>query len=158
MWQRKQTLFLALALILAALLHLLPLASFERIGSTGTNTLTLYGVLNPDGQKLAPAPSIPLPWVNALLIVQLVIAIALFKNRLRQLRFTRLGFLFALGMIAAVVFTHTSVASAMGTAASVNSTLLPAAYIPFVLPVLIWLAERGIKHDEELVKSADRLR
>ena len=43
-------------------------------------------------------------------------------------------------------------------AASVTSTLKFGAYIPFVLPVLIWLAERGIKKDEELVKSADRLR
>mgnify|MGYP003393373658 CR=1 FL=1 len=158
MWQRKQTLYLGIALALAALLHMLDLASYERLGKEGAVTLRLYGLYGADGARVDPPLSIPLYLVNALMIVQLVIAIALFKKRHRQLRFTRLSFLFSLGMIAGIVFTHNSVASAMGTANTVKGTLLPGAYIPFILPVLVWLAERAIKKDEELVKSAERLR
>lgn len=158
MWQRKQTLFLALAIVMCTALHALNIGRYERIGGSGPVWLNLYGIHDANGQRLEPALAIPIAWVNALLIVQLILAIALFKNRKRQVRFTRLAFLFSLGMIAAVVFTHNSVGSAMGTAASVTSVLLPGAYIPFLAAMLVWLAERGIKKDEELVKSADRLR
>lgn len=158
MWQRKQTLFLTIAVVLAGLLHALDLASYERMGKDGAVTLRLYGLYGADGARVDPPLTIPLYLLNALLIVQLLVSMALFKKRERQLRFTRLAFIFSLGMIAGIVFTHSSVASAMGTANTVSSTLLPGAYIPFILPVLVWLAERGIKKDEELVKSAERLR
>ena len=158
MWQRKQTLFLALAAVLAGVLFFVDLARYERIGVEGGLDLRLDAVYDVEGALLEPALAIPLAWLNGFLIALMIAAIVLFRNRQRQARLARIAFLLSLGLLASVVFTHNSVSSAMGTAASVTSTLLPGAYIPFVLPILIWLAERGIKKDEELVKSADRLR
>ena len=158
MWQRKQTLFLVVAIALAASLYFLRLADYQRVGLEGLRELRLDGIHDVEGSRVEPSLAIPLVGLNALLIALLIACVVLFRNRQRQLRLIRLAFLFSLGILVAVVFTHNSVASAMGSAASVTSTLKFGAYIPFVLPVLIWLAERGIKKDEELVKSADRLR
>lgn len=158
MWQRKQTLFLALAAVLAAAMYFLPLAQYTRLGSADATTLRLHGLFGASGQPLEPGPSIPLQWLNALLIGQLLVAIALFGNRGRQRRIARLAFLFALGMIVGFVFTHNAVSSAMGTVATVKGTLLPAAYFPLAILVLVLLADRGIRADEALVRSADRLR
>ncbi len=158
MWQRKQTLFLALAALLAAAMYLLPLAAYTRLGSGDVVTLRLNGLFGADGRTLEPGPSIPLHWLNALLIAQLVVTLALFNHRGRQRRIARLAFLFALGMIVGFVFTHNAVSSAMGTVASVKATLLPAAYFPLAVLVLVLLADRGIRQDEALVRSVDRLR
>jgi hypothetical protein len=39
-----------------------------------------------------------------------------------------------------------------------TKTYLVGTYLPLIALLLVFLAQRGIKHDEELVKSADRLR
>lgn len=158
MWQRRQTLFLALAVALAGLMYLFPLIRYERLGSEGYNELRLYGLFNEQGGRLEPGPSIPLQWLTALLIGQLFVAAILFRDRTRQLRITRLAFLFTLGLIVGIVFTNNSVSSAMGTVTTVTASLQWPAYLPMLILVLIILAERGIRKDEALVRSADRLR
>lgn len=158
MWQRKQTLYLALATLLGGMMYLFPLARYEKLGVDGAVLLTLSGLHHDDGTPWAQDLAIPLPWLMALLLSLLLVSIGLFKQRARQRRMVRLSFLFTLGMVVGLAFTHNAITSGMGTVGTVTSHILPPFYLPFAMLVLIWLAERGIRKDEELLKSAERLR
>jgi hypothetical protein len=45
-----------------------------------------------------------------------------------------------------------------GGVAIVSASYLPAAFLPVVVIILLFLAVRGIYKDEKLIKSLDRLR
>lgn len=85
-----------------------------------------------------------------------LVAIFSFKNRKKQVNMTMLGMVATIGFMALMVMRVSNIN---------NSDPLPSdgSYqIGFVLPVLaivfLFLAIRGIKKDEKLVKSLDRLR
>jgi hypothetical protein len=56
------------------------------------------------------------------------------------------------------LITHLSVRAYLAQNSSVAYAFGPAFFIPIGILVLCFLAERGIRKDEELIKSVDRLR
>lgn len=158
MIQRKQTVFLALGALLTGLLFALPLARYTRPGGEAFD-LRLTGLYDGSGAAVPDvAFKFPLHVVAGLLIALLGVVIALFKDRPRQLRLLRFGHVFALGLLAAALFTHTSVKAYLGLNTTVEASLQPGFFVPLLVMVCCFLAERGIKADEELIKSMDRLR
>src|SRR5699024_7517309 len=97
--------------------------------------------------------------LTMIIILLAFVSIFLFKKRRLQLRLTILNLFLSIGLIVLQYFliqqTETSliVAEMLDTA-----TYLPAAFIPIPMVVLLFLAARGIRKDEKLIRSLDRLR
>lgn len=97
--------------------------------------------------------------LTMIIILLAFVSIFLFKKRKLQFRLTLLNFFLSLGLIALQYFlirqmeTELMTNQMLGTA-----TYLPYAFIPIPIVVLLFLAARGIRKDEKLIKSLDRLR
>ena len=74
------------------------------------------------------------------------------------MRFVRGTYLLMLGVIAFLFITDNSMRAYLERSGEVVSSYGPSFFFPMVVLVLAFLAERGIRKDEELVRSVDRLR
>ena len=88
-----------------------------------------------------------------------LVCIFLFKNRKLQYRLAVLDLLLSIGWIVLQYFLidgkeTTFIQKDM----LVSATYLPAAFIPIPVIILLFLAARGVRKDEKLIKSLDRLR
>lgn len=142
MIQRIQTIWMLVAAIVLALLFKLPMA--KSLG--GESEMVVNGSLEtPD--------HIGLIIVNALAIVLIIVSILLYKNRQAQQRINALNmFLILILPILAYFLLRTDLGSAplLG--------IVPGTFFPAVTILLLILANRSIRKDDKLVKSADRLR
>ncbi len=135
MIQRIQTLYLALAVILNLVVFFTPLYSH--------------------------AVNDPAQWIGAGFAISLTGAIMLaaasiflYKNRMNQIRWVKLGTylqIVAAGFAAGILF------SLGGFGTFLWREVISSGLVILVL-MLFWLAGRAIKKDEELVKSMDRIR
>lgn len=149
MIQRKQTLLLAFAAILLILLFLFPLYKFEKDGEDVP--VFIYG-----------ARSINLDFfaLVALTIFSIFIIIAvifLYKNRKRQMLLCKIATLLLAGLITAIFYFIENLKKAPEFF-GVNAEMQPALVAPLLTLLLVIVSNRLIKKDEELVRSADRLR
>ena len=157
MIQRKQTLFLALAAAVAGLANLFPFATYSVADMQVVFRST--GLFLGDGAPLEEAsPKVPFAAVLGLLTLLPLVTIVLYKDRSRQLRFVRFTYLFALGALAFAVITDRSIQLYMAGRGAVEVTYGAAFAAPVLVLVLAFLAERGIRKDEALIRSMDRLR
>ena len=154
MIQRKQTLFLLLAALLVLSTWLFPIASYR--STAEIYELMTYGLYTADGIKVKDADlKMPFSILLSLLVLALVIAIFMYKNRPRQMRFVRGSYLLMLAIIAFMFITDNSVGAYLEGA---ERTFGLSFVMPLVALVLTVMAERGIRADEKLVRSMDRLR
>ena len=156
MIQRIQSIYLLLAGIIPAFTFMVPMARFYP--DAGEGYYTLYGAafhtVGLDAYAGAPSR----PW-GMMLLVAVMILVALctifcYKNRKKQMRL-------AVVAIIADIFYYVLYGSYC-YAFSVNSGASYAFQIGALLPLLCilltWQARRCIRHDEELVRAADRIR
>jgi len=154
MWQRIQTIFLLLAAIVLGLLFT-PIMSFFTV--TGTQELLQQS----DVAMLADGifnihDHIIFQILTILAIVASIAAIFMFKNRTLQLTLSRLtlvGSVMILFLIGIFFYLDYQVIQANSVVSGEFGLLSPVLGIIFSI-----LASRGIKKDEQLVKSSDRLR
>lgn len=158
MIQRVQTIYLFLATLCALLTFFFPYAHFYQ-GDVKVAEYAMFGVfqLQSDVIEMAGPYSFPV-WALALLCTLIpAVAIMLYKRRPIQYRVVRLGFL---AFLAYAVYLFFAIDSIAGTVFEDQPRILH--HIGFYLPVaalpLCFLAVRGIKKDEALVKSLDRIR
>lgn len=184
MIQRKQSLFLFLAVCAMAMCFMFPIASFEALSSQRTpdtgDPIPVSGELNllakPVPEMMAqilnsqPVTLSQSNYVNVwpLLVLTLLVAaialvgIFLYKNRMRQMKVVAFGFL--LGVVQLfLIFIWAVDAFVEPAAASMNCTDVVVHYgigtwTSVAAIVLLFLAQRSIKKDEEKVRAADRLR
>ncbi len=149
MIQRKQTAFLALAVIFLVQLFVFPVYSFNKDGQSLLFYIYGLGQLNPDFFVLIA--------LNVFSIFLLVAIIFLYKNRKNQLLLCKIASLLITGLIVAI-FYFTENAKSLPELAGYTSEIRPMLVAPLAALVLVILANRAIKQDEELVRSADRLR
>lgn len=143
MIQRKQSIFLALVVILFVVLLFLP---FYNLLPLNTNGAQLDG-------KLLSIPLLLIPM--ALIALLAVLAIFMYKNRPQQIRICRGGLILSLLMtVNAIIFPQFFIHGVPRETISVaaGAYLLPLNIIFFALAAFF------IKKDEDLVKAADRLR
>ena len=155
MIQRIQTIFLLAALALMVTMLLLPFA--EIVGSDGgiynfnSSGVSLAGVEG--GTQILNA--IPLSILIVALGAILLVTIFLFRNRRLQMRFCTYAIILEFGLIGLgyyyffLAFRDIKVSNY-----SFNLPLI----IPVLSIILIYLAYRGIRKDDILIRSVDKIR
>ena len=147
MFQRQQTIFMALTILLIATSYFLP------FGEVGGLPLGSYGVKR-DGVFI---PEINTYWFHiAFFLVFMLVLIAMFqfKNRQRQMAMIRSTFiLFAVGFGLLAFYIRNATTF-------LQSEFTPgvAVFLPFLAMLTTWLALRGIRKDDQLIRSVDRIR
>ena len=150
MIQRKQTIFLFLALIVTLACLCLPIGSFEPQGMGADNQLMNLCLTDANGGRNFN--------VWALFAIRLVtcpidlFAIFDYHNRKRQARFCLFSMLMIIGWY--VVYGVFSQVLMTGFTFHIEF----AACLPLVAFILLWLARHAILADEALVRAADRIR
>lgn len=142
MIQRIQSVWLFLAAFVSAALFIFPLYHYTQGG-----TEMLMGARN----------EYLLLVIAALMTIVPMIAIFLFKDRKRQKWMIWLSVLLSLAFIAVMLMKIQNVKNAAQAAINDNFAI-PGPIIPVLSIMLLFLALSGIKKDEELLRSVDRLR
>ena len=147
MIQRIQSLYLFISAALSACLFIVPIYSLE--------TLDVSGAVIPAGFQSYNATSNTVYIIlNSISGIFAIVALFLFKNRNLQIRMCNLN------MLIICIFTGAIFYFADHSKTNPGSIVHYAigCYFPLVQLVLSFLAIRAIRKDEELVRSADRLR
>ena len=156
MIQRIQSIYLFLAAALGVSLFCFP---FAEIVTGGNNVALTVCHLSPAVEGVSAAAMTPLALVTSLFVVLCLIALFKFRNRAMQMKITKLcGYLQILIFVAMIAF----IIGLSKTPGSDKLTVEVSFCMPMAFPIvnfiLLVLAHRGIKKDDDLVKAADRLR
>lgn len=146
-----------LAALLALSTWLFPIATYQTAGES--YKLMTHGLYTHDDVPVPDAsPKVPFSIILSIIGAALVVAIFMYSNRLRQMRFVRGTYLLILGVIAFMFISDNSIRSYLGTDAQVDHSYGLSFIMPLIALILTFMADRGIKADEALVRSMDRLR
>ncbi|MDX2429622.1 MAG: DUF4293 domain-containing protein [Bacteroides sp.] len=152
MLQRVQTLFLLGVFFLTLLMFTGPIADFS--SEEGILSLKHSGFFNEMGEKMELA-TWPLSLFFGLVSAISFLNIFSYKNRVRQMRLCIFLILISFGMVG-IMFYYTWVA---GAKFDTTQTLYQWRFvIPPIAIVLLFLAFRGIRKDELMVKAYERIR
>lgn len=157
MIQRIQTAYLLLAAIAMGATAYFPLA--DAIGINDSIILYTYQVtsLVPDSVPDFPTYFMwPLMGISALVLLISLMAIFLYKNRMRQLNVLRVAVILLIVMIALFFFYYTPELERVS--GGIVGYGIPGAYLPVATFIFFVLAYKGIISDIKLIRSADRLR
>lgn len=153
MIQRIQTIYLLLAGIFPAFTLLWPVAQFVGDGGKWAQMTSLAYTENGVGAIAGRHP-----WglmVFALLAIVLAfVALFSYKNRKRQLR--RVGFTLLCNILWYLSLGAYSLALASDQGLHLSFAI--SCLFPLLSIIALWLAGKGIRHDEALVRAADRIR
>lgn len=150
MLQRLQTLFLLLIVILASLLIFAPFELIKTYQSVYLINLKVWD----KAEYIKPIIYLPFS-LNILVIVLTLFTILKFKNRALQMILCRVIAIIS-GFIIACLFTFSYIILPEMNDAIISYSYT--SYLPGLNVLLAFIAKRFIKYDEELVKSADRIR
>lgn len=147
MIQRKQTIYLLVAAILGAVI------SFY-------NPNLWRAKLVNNRYEYFTGQSSYLYFILLMIIIALsIVCIFLYKKRPLQFKLTVINLLLSIAIIVLQYFKiKTEALQWQESQMLASSTYLPAAFLPIIIVVLLFLAARGIYKDERLVKSLNRLR
>jgi len=157
MIQRIQSLFLAIAAIAAILMFFFPIADFY------SETLGNYKLLATGLKCMDPDPKIHTSiWFAAPILVFVLASVVLslvtlsqFRNRPVQIKLLAFNILITIVLVITIfLFYMSSVEKLTG----IIPTYEFGAFCPLINLLFLILANRFIRKDESLVKSADRLR
>lgn len=151
MWQRKQTLFFLGSLIMVCLCLYLPLLGVD--GGTSLSTVFLYnlGWVGSDEGFLVGWPLFAFISLTGVLST---VAVFCYKNRRLQMRLATAGMIFNLLWYVYYIIMYCQ----MSADATHVLHLQLGAVFPLLSLIFLWLARRGVKADEKLVRSMDRIR
>ena len=143
MIQRIQSVWLFIASMLSGLLFIFPLFHYRAFTPTLMPVERFEGVRN----------YLPLLLMAAAITLLPLISIFFFGDRKRQRGFVWLCIVLCVAFIAFMVMRYANISNMSGLSWSIPGPVFPEASIIFLI-----MALRGIRHDEKLVKSMDRLR
>ncbi len=156
MIQRKQSIFLVLAVTALGAMFFFPLARF--IGEADSLVFYLFKTesLVPDGiPELSQYFNLTLLTLVVFTIILSIITLFLYKNRKLQMNLVKVSILFVMLAIGMFFFYYVpALEAATGGLAEYDF----ASYFPIIAFLFYMLAFRGIMSDEKLIRSADRLR
>ena len=154
MLQRIQTLYLLVAALLVVALFFVPFA--ELTGKDGAHSLfNISGIkLNSSDNSTSLDNAWPVLVLVSLSLIMIVTSIFLFKNRIMQIRVSYIS-ICILFVLKALMYYYTW--SSNNVPIGGLHTKIYAA-LPLIAAILVFLAIRNIKKDENLVKSIDRIR
>ncbi len=158
MIQRIQTVYLSLAVIALALIFAFPLAQF--FSETGAYVFSVTGLKNMvPGETEAFAAMVFLPLIIVAVGVCLLTVFTIFqyKNRSFQVKLTNIGVLASIALIMGIFFFYIPMIEKKINIVPDYSKAF-GIYLPLVALVFLVMANRAIKRDDKLIRSADRLR
>ncbi len=158
MIQRIQTLYLSLAFIAMALLFAFPLAQF--FSDHGAFIFSVRGLKNMvpgDPNAFNPMIFLPLIIVSIGIGLTALYTIFQFKSRSFQIKLTNIGVLSSVALIMGIFFLYIPMIEKKINIVPDYSKAY-GIYLPLLALVFMVLANRAIKRDDKLVRSADRLR
>lgn len=154
MIQRIQTVYLLIAEILISALFFVPFGNIAAkeglIYRFDISGIYLEGIQKPE----IIYGSLPLVilWVVSLILIMMTIF--LFKNRILQMRLSTISIFILLGLSSLIFY---AIWSSAKTLLGVYSLTLYFVF-PVIAAILIYMAFRAIRKDEDLVRSIDRIR
>lgn len=157
MIQRIQSVFLALVFLLGMVLFVSPVLSFTSYENS--YVMNAYHTIN-TVDNIVVSKNIGIGAMQGLIALLALVSIFLFKKRQLQIKFCKLNILLVAIQIAAIVL-YIDVAKEAISPNSPNDVLIGIKYgaiFPILSLVLLYLSIRFIKKDEDLIRSADRLR
>ncbi len=149
MIQRKQTIFLLLALAALIACLCLPIGAFEPKTMGAPQEWFNLGQQTENGLQLSVIPFANL----AVVIVLTLIDIFLFKNRKLQIRICTLAI-----VLSVLWYLYVGGYIYGATQAGAHFLFRFGACLPLIAIILLFMARAGIKADERLVRSMDRIR
>jgi len=164
MIQRIQTLYLLIAVVLSILIFLLPISTkiipanpAKNISKEITFKTDLYGTEKYENGVVAFASS------NYILLILNIgtgiisaCVIFLYSKRILQMKLVRLCVLLVSAFIVVDFYFSDGLGKEFGD--EYKTMYLAGSYFPIIQIILLVMAIRAIKKDEDLVKSADRIR
>ena len=147
MIQRIQSFYLFLVAALVLSMLFMPLAGY----SNADGNWQFWAMGDPAQMVL---PAWPIAILIALMGLLACISIFLYKNRILQMKFCLFNGLMLLAFYP-IFFLYLWV---NGKSLAATSSLAAALVIPLVAVILEYMAYRKINQDEQLVRSADRIR
>lgn len=153
MIQRIQSIYLLLSAVCLGLMFVFGFAEF-----TSAEGMWIFTIMGLDFGTGEPENfmSVPFYIIVSLLMLYNIIVVLMFKNRKRQLFFGRVNYLLHASLIAFLHIAVYRIPKAFEEISEVSYGV--GVFLPAVSLAFIFLANRGIKKDEDLVKSLDRLR
>ena len=152
MIQRKQTVFLFLAVVFGILAMCMQLATVSLEGATVYRVFSLWAIEQGGASHFVSTPC-PLFVLLLLASTLSVCTIFLYKRRPLQAKLCMANiFIIVLWYIALIVVSKQLAPDAM------NFHLQIASAFPAVMVILCFMARKGILADEKLVRAADRIR
>jgi len=152
MIQRIQTIYIFLAALALSFMFFAPLCSFE--SGEISYTLNIKDLLGSDGTVNPAKSRVMLIILGPLTMLSLIFMLLSFKNRNRQAAIGRVIYLLLAGIItSAWFFIEANADGGLQVSGYGLGYFAPVVALPFV-----FLANRAIKKDQDLIKSLDRLR
>ncbi|MBW6477923.1 MAG: DUF4293 domain-containing protein [Bacteroidales bacterium] len=155
MLQRIQTVYLFLVLVFTLLFLFFPLGALD-MGAT-SYVIKTWSVSPKSEQILGDYNNLLgiLSLILAFVVMILTVYITLqYKNRLLQIKLGKVNILMHMVMIVSAFFYIDSIKKGMEDFFSYGVAII----FPLLSMILILMANRAIRKDEDLVRSADRLR
>lgn len=162
MIQRIQSIYLLLVVICQSLLFATALATFSGYNSSFNLSLMGFYKLSSAGHEML-INSYALMAVNVVVILFSIFIIFSYKNRKKQIRFASFNILLICAFIVLMFYSFDNAKSFIDLSFNNQGAELSTTYgigmiLPFLSLVFNFMAIKGIRKDEELVKSADRIR
>lgn len=157
MIQRIQSLWLALAAIVAGALFFIPMGEFNSIENGHFITFFICNIVDkmPGDSAFPKYYTLPIIILNAAMFVLPIYTMFRYKKREHQLFMVRLSIFVEIAFIAMLFLFYWSKIEAV---AGVQGDVRIGIFLPIVECILLLLAMNGIKKDIELVRSIDRIR
>jgi hypothetical protein len=161
MIQRIQTIYLVVSFLAACLIFFFPIASYT-LGSSvddymGTVIFYVYTIVKqPETLEISYGTLFFLPMIIITLAVLFltVFSIVQYKKRLKQLKLVNFAILLSIVLIVMLFFYTDKISKDI----SITTAYKVGSVFPLISLVFLILATRGIKYDERMVRSMDRLR
>ncbi len=151
MIQRIQTVYLLLATLFMFLFYIFPVSIF--ITDLFTYEFHNCHITHPENIEV-PVTLIPLAAIPLLSGLISFVTIFLFKNRKLQIKLGKINMLVILSVLGLTVYYFIKISNLLGGEVKYGI----AGIFPVLAFIMIILANKAIKKDEELVRAADRIR
>lgn len=159
MIQRIQTIYLFGLAFIFAILPFLPLYTYQLPATTTPVDVRLQAVWTGFVDSINPEKAL----LGALLLLVAILGLAIytlvsFKKRKFQILMCKVLMLLVLIFTSIILYFPEKYLGANSGLKTVYFHYNWPAYLPLIALVMVFLAQRAIKKDEDLVRSADRLR
>lgn len=157
MIQRKQTIYLLLSIIAMVMTAVFPIAKFYGDFYYILNVFSFSAIPETVETALNFSFNLPLSALWLAIVALNAITIFLYKKRNTQVKLVNVSLAFLIAFIALIFFYYAPfIEKNFKVVAEYAKNI--GIYMPIISFICMLLANRGIKKDEELVKSLDRIR